>query len=276
MWDQPFPGGGGTPPANGGASRSPLRRVLRVAAAVVVVVAMAATARDLSHGSSHPRLRGSAQSPDLTPNPSAPAQTRDPSASLLANLIVTDADVGSSLRVAGLQGGNTLDVPTLDLCNGTFPSEALRTARLQVSAIDDQRRTALSTEAVLYSSGAGTANAFSELKDAAAKCPSGPVESPVGLPTVTTRFGPAPDTAWPQVPTVERLAFSFDSTDATGETDHSVAVYLRRGRALLGVYFGHADEPSAVVEGHTALAEIVNVFADRLAKLPVAAISTTA
>ena len=252
------------------------RRFLRIAAAVVVVVAMAATARDLSHGSSRPTLRGSAQSPDLTPSPSAPAQTRDPSASLLANLIVTDADVGSTLRVSGLQGGNTLDVPTLDLCNGTFPSEAMRTARLQVSAIDAQRRTALSTEAVLYSSGAGTTDAFAQLKDTAAKCPPGPVESPVGLATVTTRFGPAPDVNWPQVPTVERLAFSFDSTDATGETDHSVAVYLRRGRALLGVYFGHADEPSAIVEGKTALADIVNIFANRLAKLPVSAISTTA
>jgi hypothetical protein len=271
------PGSGGYPPDTGGVRRSPLRRGLRAAAAVVVVVVMAAAAIDLSHGSSRPTLRGSAQSPDLTtPSPSAPTQTRDPSASLLANLIVTDADVRPTLRVAGLQGGNTLDVPTLDLCNGTFASEAMRTARLQVSAIDDQRQTALSTEAVLYSSGAGTANAFAELKDTAARCPAGPVESPVGLPAVTTHFGPAPDTAWPQVATVERLAFSFDSTDGSGDTDHSVAVYLRRGRALLGVYFGHADAPSAVVEGHTALADIVTIFANRLAKLPVDAISTTA
>jgi hypothetical protein len=257
-------------------SRSALRRVLRLAAAVAVVVVLGATALDLSHGSSRPTLRGSAQAPDLTPSPSAPSQTRDPSAALLANLIVTDADVRPTLRVAGLQGGNGLDVPTLDLCNGTFPSEALRTARLQVSAIDDQRQTALSTEAVLYSSGSGTADAFSQLKDTAAKCPPAPVESPVGLPTVTTRFGPVPDTGWPQVATVERLAFSFDSTDETGQTDHSVAVYLRRGRALVGVYFGHADMPSAVVEGKTALADIVDIFANRLAKLPVSAISTTA
>jgi hypothetical protein len=239
-------------------------------------VVMAATVRDLSHGSSRPTFRGSAQGPDLTPSPSAPSQTRDSSAPLLANLIVTDADVGPTLRVSGLQGGNTLDVPTLDLCNGTFPSEAMRTARLQVSAVDAQRQTALSTEAVLYSSGAGTADAFKQLRDTAAACPSGPVESPVGLGTVTTKFGPAPDTGWAEVPTVERLAFSFDSTDDTGDVDHKVAVYLRRGRALLGVYFGHADAPTAVVEGHTALADIVNVFANRLAKLPVSAISTTA
>ena len=55
-----------------------------------------------------------------------------------------------------------------------------------------------------------------------------------------------------------------------------MAVYLRRGRALLGVYFSHADAPTAVVEGKTAFGDIVNIFANRLAKLPVAAISTTA
>jgi hypothetical protein len=248
--------------------------VLRIAAGVTVALVLAATARDLARGSSRPVLRGT--NPDLTPSPTAPSQSRDPSAGLLADLVVSDADVGPTLTVAGLRGGNGLNQPTLDLCNGTFPSEALRTARLQVAAIDAQGETALSTEAVLYSSGAGTAAAFDELKKTAASCPPGPVDSPVGQPTVTTRFGPAPDAAWPQVASVERLAFSFDTISRSGETSHSVAVYLRRGRALLGVYFSHADAPSAVVEGHTALADIVNVFANRLAKLPVAAISTTA
>jgi len=254
--------------------RPPWRRVLRIATGITVAVVMAATARDLAGGSSRPTLRE--YSPDLTPSPTAPSESRDASAALLANLVVNDRDVGPTLKIAGLRGGNGLTQPTLDLCNGTFPSEAMRTARLQVAAIDGQGDTALSTEAVLYSSGAGTAAAFSQLQETAAKCPAGPVDSPVGLPTVTTRFGPAPDTAWPQVPSVERLAFAFDTIGTTGETSHSVAVYLRRGRAFLGVYFSHADAPTAVVEGKTALGDIVNVLATRLAKLPVAAISTTA
>lgn len=262
MNDQWPPGGGGGPPDNGGVSRSGLRKVLRVAAAAAVVVVVAATARDLSRGSSRPITRGGR---DLTPSPTAPSQSRDPSAALLADLIVTDADVGPSLTVVGMQGGNGLSQPTLDLCNGTYASESMRTARLQVLAVDAQGQAALSTEAVLYSSGAGTATAFSELKETASACQDG-----------TTRFGPAPDTDWPQVPSVERLAFAFDTVDSSGETDRSVAVFLRRGRALLGVYFSHADAPTAVVEGKTALGEIVNIFAARLAKLPVAAISTTA
>jgi hypothetical protein len=264
------------PPDTVGVSRpgQPWRRVLRIAGGVVVAAVMVATAVDLTSGSSGPTFRETAPG-SLTPSPSAP-QSRDPSAALLAGLVVSDADVGPSLVVAGLRGGNGLSQPTLDLCNGTFPSESLRTARLQVAAVDGQGDTALSTEAVLYSSGAGTAAAFSELKATAAACPPGPVDSPVGQPPATTRFDPAPDGDWPQVPSVERLAFAFDTTSATGETSHSVAVYLRRGRLLLGVYFSHADAPSAVVEGHTALPDIVNVFANRMAKLPVAAISTTA
>jgi len=261
--DQRPPGNGGWPPANGGVSRSGLRRVLRIAAAVTVAVVMVAAARDLSRGSSRPSL-GEA-SPDLTPSPTAPSQSRDPSAALLADLIVTDADVGPSLTVAGMQGGNGLSQPTLDLCDGTYASEGMRTARLQVLAVDGQGKVALSTEAVLYSSGAGTTTAFKELSETAAGCKD-----------VTTRFGPAPDADWPQVPSIERLAFAFDTIEAGGETTHSVAVYLRRGRALLGVYFSYADAPTAVVEGKTDLGEIVNVFANRLAKLPVAAISTTA
>ena len=236
---------------------------MRIAAGVTVAVVLAATARDLARGSSRPTVRGEA--PDMTPSPTAPSQSRDPSAALLADLIVTDADVGSSLSVVGMLGGNGLSQPTLDLCNGTYPSETMRTARLQVRAVDGQGQTALSTEAVLYSSGAGTATAFQELRDTAAACKD-----------ETTRFGPAPDADWPQVPSVERLAFAFDTIDPGRETAHSVAVYLRRGRALLGVYFSHADAPTAVVEGKTALGDIVNVFAARLAKLPVAAISTTA
>ncbi len=235
---------------------------------------MSAAARDLAGGASAPNSVSSGRNP-LTPSPSAPSGSRDPSAPLLAGLVVADSDVAPALTVAGLQGGNGLTQPTLDLCNGTFPSEGMRTARLQVAAVNGQGETVLSTEAVLYSSGAGTTAAFNELRKVSAACPSSPVDSPVGEPTVTTHFGPAPDAGWPQVTSVERLAYSFDVTDTSGETTHQVAVFLRRGRALLGVYFSRPDAPPSV-QGRTTLPDIVNLFAARLAKLPVEAVSTTA
>jgi hypothetical protein len=164
-------------------------------------------------------------------------------------------------------------MPTLDLCNGTYPSEKLRTARLQVDGFDSQGTVPLSTEAVLYANPAATAQAFAELTDVAAKCPSGPVTSHVGDPTLSTHFNAAPDGAWPQVATVQRLAFDFITTDQAGQTQHSVATYLRRGRVLMGIYFAQPDAPQAAVSGQTTIPGIVNVFANRMAQLPASVVN---
>jgi hypothetical protein len=130
----------------------------------------------------------------------------------------------------------------------------------------------LSTEAVLYSNPAATTQAFSELKSAAANCPSGPVVSPVGEPTMSTKFNPAPDGSWPSVPGVERLAYDFVTTDDTGQTQHTAAVYLRRGRVLMGIYFPRPDGAQPPVRGQTTMAGIVNVFATRMGQLPTAVV----
>ena len=58
------------------------------------------------------------------------------------------SDVGARRTVVLIPGGNLTSQPTLDLCNGAFPSEQLRTARLQVASVDAAGNTALSTEAV--------------------------------------------------------------------------------------------------------------------------------
>jgi hypothetical protein len=137
-----------------------------------------------------------------------------------------------------------------------------------VAATDDQGNTDLSTEAVLYQNPAATAQAFSELKSVAATCPNSPVRSPVGEPTVTTKFNAPPDASWAQVPTVDRQAYDFVSTDSTGQAQHSVAVYLRRGRVLMGIYFPEPDGAQSPVRGQTTLAGITNVFANRMAQLP--------
>jgi len=108
-----------------------------------------------------------------------------------------------------------------------------------------------------------------ELKSVAAHCPSTPVPSPVGGDTQTTRFRRAPDGAWHRTPSVERLAYDFVATyPATGESSHSIAVYLRRGRMLMGLYFAQPDAPQEAVDGRTTIAGIVGVFEARMAKVP--------
>ena len=110
-----------------------------------------------------PSFRGPNTGPPASRAPSA----NDPNANVLQQLVVHDADVTNPLYTL-VTGGDTTDDPTLDLCNGTYPSEALRTARLQINMYDAIGSPEFSTEAVLYRNGAATTQAFSELRSVAA------------------------------------------------------------------------------------------------------------
>jgi hypothetical protein len=218
----------------------------------------------------------------FTPTPgssvpgSSPAPTStDPDAAVLRSLGVQQQDVDSTHTIELLAGGDqVVGQTTLDLCNGTFPSESLRTARFQVLDSDTNDDVVLSTESVLYRNPSATEQAFAELQRVRANCPHTPVpsKSPTGS-TVTTTFRPAPDTKWPTTPGVDRLAYDFDSVDLQGKSDHSIAVYLRRGRVLMGVYFASPDGPQAPVEGHTTVQSIVQLFEKRLAALPASVVN---
>jgi hypothetical protein len=213
----------------------------------------------------------------VTPSTTAPSATTpiDPAQSVLSSLGISQADVTAGFVVQAIQGGRQVGAgePTLDLCNGNFPSESLRTSRLQVAEADAQSTVSLSTEAVMYANPAATAQAFAELKTTAASCPSTPVSSPVGGSAVTTHFNAAPDTAWPQTPAVERLAFDFVATDETGQSQHFVSAYLRRGRILVGVYFAHPDGAQPAIQGQTTVAGIVDLVAKRIAQLPASVVN---
>jgi hypothetical protein len=206
-----------------------------------------------------------------SPTPTSPP---DHSASALAGIVLQQSDVASTILVQPIQGGDRVaGQPTLDLCNGTFASESQRTARLQVAAYDGQATELLSTEAVLYTSAAASQQAFAELKSVAAQCPSRPVVSPVGEATVTTKFNAAPDSAWAQTPSVTRQAYDFVTDDGVGDTEHSIAVYLRRGRVLMGVYFSQPDSPQITVAGQNTIEKIAAVFANRIAALPASVVN---
>ncbi len=192
-----------------------------------------------------------------------------PDDSVLGGLILQQRDVPAGLTVALLDHGADLSVATLDLCNGRFATESQRTARRQVALADDQDNLRLSTEAILYGAPSVGTQAMQELQSVAAHCPSTPVKSPVGEGTATTKFRAAPDGAWPRTPSVERLAYDMVTTDATTKVPlHSIAVYLRRGRILMGIYFAHPDGPQPAVDGRTTVAGIVAVFEARMAKVP--------
>jgi hypothetical protein len=245
--------------------KRPILWVFAVVVGLLVgVVGVALSTRSSNDTSPAP---SESASPSTTPDPSQ-GTNNDPSAAALASLIVKPEDVPSTAQVVVFNGGIGLDQPTLDLCNGKYPSEARRAARFQDAALDDQGRVVFGTEAVLYGDSAGTTQAFAELRSVVAACPSTPVPGAAGEPAVTTKFNAAPDTNWAKVATVNRLAYDLTSDDGAGRTTHTVAVYLQRGRALLGVYFSQPDGPQLAVEGQTTMEGIVNVFAKRVAALP--------
>lgn len=206
-----------------------------------------------------------------TPTPSVPPPASgDKDASVLQDLVVRQSDVSSTATVQLLPDGNKVSgETTLDLCNGTYPSESLRSARLQVLELVGLGTTALSTEAVLYRTPADAAQAMREIQSVVAKCPPNqPVVSPVGEDTVTTTFGPPPDRSWPTVGGVQRLAYAVRTTGQLGGTDDHIAVYLQRGRVLEGVYFPSPSGAQPPVEGESSIAAIVDLFARRIAALP--------
>jgi hypothetical protein len=278
-------GGPPAPDQPGGGGSAPWRPSL----ALVVVIAMAAAgllgyavtrklqsgpSLDAAAGGTSPTVPapGGAQSPTTLPGR---AVSRDPDANVVTRLGLQQRDVSSGYSVALIPNGDQAGsgTTTLDLCNGTFPSESLRTARFQVVEADTSLNTALSTEAVLYKNPAAAAQALRELRSVRTKCPHSPVVSPVGEPTVTTTFNASPDATWTATPGVERLAYDFTTVDDSGTSDHSVAVYLRRGRALIGLYFAAPDGAQPPVAGQRTIEAITKVFEQRLAALPASVVN---
>jgi len=191
-----------------------------------------------------------------SPNPSgsnAPTQSNG-----LENLVVRQQDVPVNYLVAPIQGGTQVTgEKTLDLCNATYPSEALRSDRLQVAAYNNTLDTQLSTEAVRYQSSDATAQAFDEVKAVAADCKEAGT-------TVTANA----DASWAKTAGVDRLAYTIASTDSTGKKSETLAVYLKRGPLFIGVYFPNPTGKQMPVEGKNTVPEIVKIFEERLLNPP--------
>jgi len=186
--------------------------------------------------------------------PSASAPRTDPDASALGGIGLQQSDVTAPESIVLVPQGNSIDGPraaTLDFCDATYASEGLRTARLQVASLNrDAQTVTMSTEAVLYENPAATEQAFRELQRTASRC---------------AQLLGEPGSDWPKPDGVQRLVYDVGEP---GTSDHTVLVYLRRGRALLALYFHQPDGAQAPVAGNTTIEGITGVFQDRLAGLP--------
>lgn len=271
-------------PAPGDRDRARHRRVAGIALLTVIgfVGGYLITLTALDHhdhksvAATTPTFPSSPTNPSSPTTPTTGPQPTDPDASALTNLGARQSDVTGGATVQLIQDGDRVtNETTLDLCNGTFPSESLRTARRQVAVADSQDDVVLSTEAVLYRNPDDGAQAMREVRSVAANCPTTPVPSPVGEPTVTTTFNPPPDASWPKVDGVQRLAYDFVTTDVDGTQQRFVSVYLQRGRALLGLYFPQSQAAAVPIAGKATVMDIVGLFEQRMAALPESVVNGT-
>lgn len=242
--------------------------VVAVALILGFVVLRGAGSPSPQAGRPFPSAPGVVPTPIPSPSAPTPPPTRPGQLAGLAELGLRPSDVPPGVLVLPIAGGTQVaGRTTLDLCDATYPSESERLERVQVAAAKPPGEFELSTETVRYRSQGAVTQAWAEITAAAADCASTAPGTVLNLP---------PDSSWPVVDGVRRLAYDLSSVDAQGGQQHTVVVYLSRGNILMGVYFPQPDGPQIAVLGKTTIPAIVAIFEQRLAQLPPAGLSGSA
>ena len=134
-------------------------------------------------------------------------------------------------------GDQVANQVTLDLCGADFPSENLRTSRLQQIAKDASNTTVVNDENVRYRSASAAAEALTELRQAVVGCdPSTFVDSHVsGVPALRYQLALMPESQLPDL-AQDHVGISATLVAQSGETVSTALIYQRRGAVLVGVY----------------------------------------
>jgi hypothetical protein len=174
----------------------------------------------------------------------------------VTKIALTAAEVGPGYVRHTIPGGNQVQGQvTLDMCGGGYPSEALRTARLQVGfAPPAGAKAQVSNEVVSYA-GAGAQQALREVRRHIATCPKTPVPMPeASAPPLRFSFtklavsGLLPGA----VAVVVRISATVNGRKLS---ETSVAIYQVKGTILSGVYTAKGPlAEQATVAAHAARA----------------------
>jgi hypothetical protein len=154
----------------------------------------------------------------------------------LNTLILHAAQVGTGYRLQQRPDGHgARGYVTLDLCGFAFPSESLRTGRLQVNYVHSGTAPQLSNEVVTYRP-AGARQALREVTHAARLCPRGPVGSNVkGVPPLTYRVSEISDAKLLHQHLALRVHYS-GTIKGRHREETVIAVYQIRRNVLSAVY----------------------------------------
>jgi hypothetical protein len=153
----------------------------------------------------------------------------------LSKVVLQGAQIGHGYKVAAFPGGSSfIGETTLDLCGGTYPSENLRTGRLQVGYKHPVKDVDVSNEVVTYLSG-GAKQALSEVSKVAKTCASKAVVKKNGAITTTFKTTPVTDPRLPHGTVAVKLVVK--QTDGKKHvTQTGIAIYQVKDNTLSGVY----------------------------------------
>jgi hypothetical protein len=157
-------------------------------------------------------------------------------APLLKRIVLTPRQVGTGYRMRMLDQGDVVkNQVSLDLCDFRFPSERLRTGRLQFVYLHGGEITQVSNEVVSYRAG-GARRALAELRKALTACPRHPVIGPVHVSVPTThrltRLG-VHGLSLSYVAVLDRVSGTIRGKKVTRS---GIAVYEIRGNVLSAIY----------------------------------------
>ena len=166
-------------------------------------------------------------------------------AALLETVVLKPSQVGAGYTLSQIPGGQLVQgETTLDFCGLSYPSESLRSARLQVVYDAKGSDLSASNEVVTYEPG-GAQKALQEMTRAAVACPNGRVKDPPqGVTDMVRHTHVIRDRRLLQgaVAIVETDTATVKGKRVTVE---SVDVYQVRGDVLSGVY-GSGPEAASV------------------------------
>jgi len=171
----------------------------------------------------------------------------------VAKVVLLPSQVGKGYVLVTRSDGYGMKARTLDLC-GTknYPSETLRTSRLQVNYLKNKSKLGVSNEVVTYKTG-GAAQAMREVTLHATTCPNHKIDPgennlPPLLFTITRLTDGHLLKGYLAVQIRVRGRYQGKNIDET-----SYAVYQRKGNVLSGVYsFGAATEAQQLLCLHAA------------------------
>lgn len=162
----------------------------------------------------------------------------DPVQQMLADVGLLQSDFSGGYTVALAQPeGDSLGVPTLDFCDGVYPSDQLRVTRRQVEATGASSPFSyLSTEIVQYVSITAAQQALGEIITTAQRCKSGYQYVDADGMSHTLKFHAAPGpSSTVLVPLQNRAIFHYTDT-SSDFTDTALLAYQVHGNVLAAFY----------------------------------------